>query len=389
MEGTKDTDNSHAEPGKNSEHLLFIDNLRSALIITVILHHLSVVYGANTPFYYVEPAYQDTLALIVLVVFQLINQAYFMGLFFLISGYFTPGSFDRKGAASFLKDRLLRLGIPTLIFMFVLNPIAFIGVYQMPANLTGITTPFTWQQYPRLIGIGPMWFAVMLLVFDFGYAAWRMAIKDRVAQVATNPTIPTYRAIAVFILALALASYLLRIVMPLGKYLFSFPSLAYLPQYISFFIIGTIAFHHKWFLTIPNSMGKWGFRAALAATLILFPLALSSTFGSPGAFLGNGYWQSGVYSLWDSIFSVGMCLGAITLFRRSFDCQGRLGRSLYQNAFAVYVFHIPVIVLLALALRGIHLEQLLKFGLSAIIGVPLCFAVAYLVRKIPLMAKIL
>jgi fucose 4-O-acetylase-like acetyltransferase len=32
-----------------------------------------------------------------------------MGFFFLISGYFTPGSFERKGLRSFLKDRLIRL----------------------------------------------------------------------------------------------------------------------------------------------------------------------------------------------------------------------------------------------------------------------------------------
>jgi glucan biosynthesis protein C len=381
--------NDIAPVREKPERLFFIDNLRSALIVLVILHHLSVVYGANTPFYYVEPAYQDTLALIVLVVFQLINQAYFMGLFFLISGYFTPGSFERKGAASFLKDRLLRLGIPTLIFMFILSPIAFIGVYQMPASLTGITTPFTWQQYPMLIGIGPMWFAVMLLVFDFGYAGWRTAIKSRVVQAAANPAIPTYRTIAVFVLALALASYLLRIVMPLGKYLFSFPSLAYLPQYISFFIIGIMAFHRNWFLTIPDSMGRWGFRIALVATIALFPIAFIGTSGSSVAFLGNGHWQSGVYTLWDSTFSVGMALGLIALFRRSFNSSARLDRFLYRNAFAVYVFHIPVIVLLALVLRGIHIEQLLKFGLAAVIGVPLCFAVAYLVRRIPLMDKIL
>ena len=382
--------NDLAPVREKPERLFFIDNLKSALIILVILHHLSVIYGANTPFYYLEPARQDTLALIVLVLFQLINQAYFMGLFFLISGYFTPGSLDHKGVALFLKDRLLRLGIPTLIFMFILSPIASIGIYQMPASLTGITTPLTWQQYPNLIEIGPMWFAVMLLIFDFGYVAWRTAAKNRAAHPATNPAIPDYRTIAVFILVLALTSYLLRIVMPLGKYLFSFPSLAYLPQYVSFFIIGIIAFHRNWLLTIPNSMGKWGFRVALVATLTLFPIALSSssTSGSPGAFLGSGYWQSGVYTLWDSTFSVGMCLGLITLFRRSFDRQGKLGRFMYQNAFAVYVFHIPVIVLLALALRGIHIEQLLKFGLAAFIGVPLCFAVAYLVRKIPFMARI-
>ncbi len=375
---------SNPVSGKVANRLVFVDNLRVTLIIMVVMHHLAVIYGANTPFYYLEPAYQDLLALLVLVIFQLINQAYFMGFFFLISGYFTPGSFDHKGPALFLKDRLLRLGIPTLIYMFIFSPIASIGVYQMPASLTGIVTPLTWQQYPKLIGIGPMWFTVMLLVFDFSYMTWRMATKKRMAYPVTNSTTPNNRTIAVFILVLALAGYLVRIVMPLGKYLFSFSSLAYLPQYISFFVIGIVAFHGNWLRMIPDSMGMWGFRVALVATLILFPLALSGK----SAFLGGGYWQSGVYALWDSTFSVGMCLGLITLFRRSFNLQGRLGVFLYKHAFTVYVIHIPIIVFLAIALRGIHLEQLLKFGLAAIIGVPLCFAVAYLVRKIPFADKI-
>jgi glucan biosynthesis protein C len=228
--------------------------------------------------------------LLVLVIFQLINQAYFMGFFFLISGYFTPGSFDHKGPASFLKDRLLRLGIPTLVFMFVLNPIASIGIYQMPASLTGITTPLTWQQYPKLIGFGPMWFAIMLLIFDIGYVTWRIATKNRVAHPAASSTMPNYRTIAVFILALALASYMLRIVLPFSRYLLGFPSLAYFPQYFSFFFIGIMAYHRNWLQTIPDSMGMMGLRAALVATLILFPLALSGK----NAFLGGGYWQSGV-----------------------------------------------------------------------------------------------
>jgi glucan biosynthesis protein C len=101
---------------------------------------------------------------------------------------------------------------------------------------------------------------------------------------------PNYRTIAVFILALALASYLLRIVLPFGRYLLGFPSLAYFPQYFSFFFIGIMAYHRNWLQTIPDSMGMMGLRAALVATLILFPLALSGK----NAFLGGGYWQSGV-----------------------------------------------------------------------------------------------
>ena len=119
-----------------------------------------MVYGGIPPFYYWEPPTNDPLAGLALLVFVLFNQAWFMGAFFLLAGYFTPGSFDRKGPGVFLKDRLLRLGIPLLIWIFVLNPISSIGYFQMPASLTGNTAPLTWQVYPYLLGLGPLWFIV-------------------------------------------------------------------------------------------------------------------------------------------------------------------------------------------------------------------------------------
>ena len=371
----------------SSSRLVFVDNLKVALIILVVLVHLAMMYAGMTHgFYYVEPAYSDMLAFFVLLIFFQFNQAFFMGLFFLIAGYFTPGSFDRKGAQFYLKDRLLRLGIPTLLFMFILSPLAVIGLYRMPEQLTHITTPFTWQQYPMLIGIGPMWFAVMLLIFECGYIAWRMMAKRWAHRVAGTAGVPQFRVILAFILLLALTSYLVRIVLPIGtQVLGSFPTLGYLPQYLSFFLIGIAAARNNWLRTFPGSLGKRGFWLALLATLILFPVASS---GGP-ATVGNGTWQSGVFALWDSAFAVGMCLFLLTLFRRFFDAPGRLSKLLSQHAFTVYVIQIPILVLLAaLALRDVHIEQLLKFGLAAIIGVPLCFFAAYLVRKIPLADKI-
>jgi glucan biosynthesis protein C len=376
---------TRALPGTPAGRQFFVDHLRVALATLVVLHHLAVVYAANTGFYYVEPPHQDKLALVVLIFFQLFNQAYFMGFFFLLAGYFTPGSFDRKGAPRFFKDRLLRLGIPLLVYMFALNPIAWTGIYQMPVELTKITTPFTWRQYPRMVGAGPLWFVEMLLVFDFGYAIVRLATQRHARRSAGDGARPGYRAIGLFILGLALASYLVRIVLPLGRPVHGFPTLAYFPQYLSFFVLGILGARRNWPKTVPGSMGKAGFAAALGATVLLLPLAFSGKTN----FLGRGYWQSGVYALWDSIFAVGICLAWTTFFRRFFCRQGRLGRFLSPLPFTVYVIHIPVIVLLALALRGLQLEHLLKFGLAAVIGVPLCFMVAYLIGKIPLAPRVL
>lgn len=369
-----------------AQRLFFVDHLRVALTILVVLHHVAVIYAANTPFYYLEPAYQQILALLLLVVFQLLNQAYFMGFFFLISGYFTPASFDRKGLVAFLRDRLLRLGIPMIAYAFLLGPLASIGICQMPPELTKITTPFTWQQYPLLIGVGPLWFAEMLLIFVFGYAGWRVFTRNRAECAVGKSTGHPFRAIGIFVLALAVASYLVRIALPLGLAVpvVGFPSLAYLPQYLSFFVLGIIAYRQDWLQRLPGTVGKWGLGVAAVATVVLFPVALSGK----DAFLGRGTWESGVYALWDSVFSVGVCLGLITIFRRFFNHPSGLGRFLSRHAFTVYVVHPPVIVLLALALRGIHLQQLLKFGLAALLGVPLCFAVAFLVRKIPFASRV-
>ena len=125
-----------------------------------------------------------------------------MGTLFLLSGYFTPWSFARKGPGSFLKDRLLRRGI-ALIIILVLNPITSIGYWQMPASLTGITTPLAWQAYPHLLGMGPLWFVAMLLIFDWGYDVWRMLTKNRTSYSMGKSSLSSGLLIGVCTLALA------------------------------------------------------------------------------------------------------------------------------------------------------------------------------------------
>ena len=380
---------------RQTARLFLFDHLRAALVILVVLHHVALVYGGIPPFYYMEPPTNDPLAGLVLLVFVLFNQAWFMGAFFFLAGYFTPGSFEQKGPGAFLKDRLLRLGIPLIIWIFILNPISAIGFFLMPASLTGITAPLTWQAYPHLLGLGPLWFVAMLLIFSFGYVAWRMLTRNRKSSSIGETPALSYPGIGIFILALALGSYLIRIIIPIGKSVLDFPTLAYLPQYLSLFILGTVASRHHWHRTLTRSMGTVGFVAALLATVFLFSIGFLSFLkaienASPQIPpFGYGTWQSVVYALWDSIFAVGMILVVIALFRRFFNGQGRLGRFLSQHSYTVYIIHIPIIVYLAFALRGIELWPLLKFGMMAVMVVPTCFVVAYIVRQIPGASRIL
>jgi len=96
---------------KPRTRLFHIDNLRIYLTLLVIVHHAAIAYGGSGSWPVRDPSV-DAISPIFLVFFMAINQTYFMSAFFLLAGYFTPRSLERKGSRRFLIDRLIRLGIP-------------------------------------------------------------------------------------------------------------------------------------------------------------------------------------------------------------------------------------------------------------------------------------
>src|SRR5580693_2223637 len=100
-----------------------IDALRAAVTLLVVFHHTALTYGAIGSWYYREIAPSESASSLLLILFCTANQAWFMGLFFLLAGYYTPPAFERHGMSGFVSERLLRLGVPILIYLLVLHPI--------------------------------------------------------------------------------------------------------------------------------------------------------------------------------------------------------------------------------------------------------------------------
>jgi len=88
------------------------DALRVGTTFLVVLHHTAITYGAIGGWYYKEVPTDGSLSSMVLVFFCTFNQAGFMGMLFLLAGYYTPASLETKGSLNFLRDRLRRLGVP-------------------------------------------------------------------------------------------------------------------------------------------------------------------------------------------------------------------------------------------------------------------------------------
>jgi len=101
----------------------YIDHIRSLVIILVVFVHAGVTYSGIGRWYYVENSAPDVATGFLLAAFLSFTQAFSMGLLFWIAGYFAASSCDRKGIRSFLADRAVRLGIPTLLYMLLINPL--------------------------------------------------------------------------------------------------------------------------------------------------------------------------------------------------------------------------------------------------------------------------
>ncbi|MEE4418348.1 acyltransferase family protein [Streptomyces bugieae] len=383
---------------KPAARLFYIDNLRIVLTALVVLHHTAVTYGHIPAWYYTEPA-KDGSGL-VLDAFVMFNQAFFMGFFFMIAGYFTPSSYGRKGTRPFLRDRLKRLGIPLLAFILLIRPLVnFSGYTALRAQLAeqGRDLPY-WLYYGLSWDAGPMWFVEVLLVFSLVYALVRHrrarglagpgseGAGVRAPERAPRPLRPF--AIVTFTLGLALATYLWRFVVPNGSYLpvLGLPTPSYLPQYASFFVIGVLAHRHGWPQTLSRVAGRVGFAVATVATLAYLPVVVTA---GNGVLDGRGSWQSLAGAAWESTFAVGVVLGLTVLFRERFHRQGPVAAFLSRHAFAVYLTHAAVLVGLGYAFRWLHTLAVVKFALVAVLALPLCWAVAYAVRRLPRADRVL
>ena len=366
--------------------LYFIDNLRWLMIIFVVLMHVNVTYSMFGGWYYIEKTKLDMFQTIYFGMYGSFTQAYFMGFLFFIAGYFVPASYDRKGFGMFTKERLIRLGIPTLIYMLVIHPVTIMILNHYQHWNMNISAEYL--KYIRTFNFigssGPLWFAFALLIFSALYA-----IVRKVGCAGYQPAVKTGTLSSKQILAVALFisvfTFATRIIFPIGTNILNM-QLCFFPQYIVLFVLGLIFFRRNLLQTLPYHLGMNCFKYTLIfGTLFWFVIMILGR-GEPKTvdpFAGHVSWQSVAYAFWESFFCVGVCLGLIVWFREKFNRQGRWSRFLSDNAFGVYVFHTPVLVFISMLFKEIAMYPFFKYLIVAIITIPLCFMVSHLLRKIP------
>lgn len=385
--------------GDQGKNLTFINNIRWLLTIFVVMIHLHVTYSGMGLWYYREPGSMGPLSFWSFIMYQAISQAYVLGLFFFIAGYFTPGSYNKRGYGRFIRDRFIRLGIPTLLYMLVIHPVTVLITSHfnkaMPTNLVSWYGQYI-TSMAFLSNSGPMWFTFALFVFAVAYALFRYFSGSTATPIDKQTVLITHGRVIAVIVFISAAAFMLRTVQPAGVPLLNneignFMQIGFFAQYVIAFILGIFAYLHNLIDRLTYRLGKIWFTLAVVLGLPFLP-ALFIGGGiakrDPANFFGGFHWQSAAYATWESFIFVGISLGMLTMFRKINNTQGPVRRFLSENAFGVYVFHAPILVTLSMLFMQIELPPLGKMYLMTLIVLPACFGFSYVLKKVPLFKKL-
>lgn len=378
----------------------WVDNLRTAVIVLVVNMHSCVTYS-HVGDWYLKDGAEGSLTEKLPYIFWIFHlQSFFMGILFFLGGVFAHEAIDRRGVASFIRERLFRLGVPAIVYMLVMQPLIVYGLLNVASGANNSSWRLWYTQYLStghvLSGSGPMWFVIALLAFSIVFAFWQCAFGH---QAAKNRPVPAASTMIVFGCALATFTALIRIPFPVGSNFYNL-QLGYFPQYVAAFAVGVIAAKRGWFnaLAATYRAKVWGY-----ASVFVGPIALALLLnfgGSPtegsipgehGPILYFGGWSVQAFgaAFWEQLTGLGLALGMIALFQSKFNGAGNVSRWLASRSFAVYFIHPLVLVSLTLLYRDVHIVPLLKIILLTISGLTLSFLIADIAKRIPVLRNFL
>jgi peptidoglycan/LPS O-acetylase OafA/YrhL len=383
------------------------DYLRAFIVLLVLLHHSVLAYAVMWP---AQPRAFDIFpAPIVdpqrwtgfdaLAVF---NDTFFMALMFLLSGLFVWPSLERKGGARFLRDRFLRLGVPFAVAAGILMPLAYYPSYAVtgadPGFLAYARAWLSLGFWPS----GPAWFIWLLLVFDVVAAGVYMLGHRWAANTRAALHDGMYSPPAAFVALLLVVSALVYVPMELvfgaDRWLtlgpFSFQS-SRLLLYAIYFLVGlrigaagtengflarNAGLAQRWPIWVSAGLAAYALRLAIIITLILPVARAHQPLPLTVRLLSD--------------LTVILCCGTISfafiaLFRRFAVAHHPVFDSLSASSYGMYLIHYPVVVWLQFALLAVAPGPVAKGAMVFVGSVGLSWGIVVVLRRVPVIARLL
>ncbi|MBW7963346.1 acyltransferase [Bradyrhizobium sp. BR 10261] len=383
---------TYAEPKARTRNLS-LDRARTFLTLVVLLHHAVIPY---TYFGHTDPKFFFGFDMIVLA-----TDSFFMAMFFFLSGLFAWSGIARKGPASYLADRIRRLGIPFVICAFTVIPIAYYAISLRNDPEIGFSqfwwTTITKGPWPS----GPIWFLWVLFAFDL-IACLLYSLRPNLLDPINRLSVRGRRRPAEFfavMLAVSAAFYVpgLMYFGPSNWFEFGPFSVQHgrVMLYATYFFFGAgigLANMDRGLLSAEGRMAKvsWEWLVlAIVPYCLLWTLIFikREILGNPSP-LPN--WYEGLYAANVTVFSVAIMFLILAFFQR-FKQSGsaRLLDPMQRDAFGMFLVHYPIALWLQYWLFDYDLPAIVKAMVGFVLTVALSWALTRALRQIPGASKVL
>ncbi|MDE5458139.1 acyltransferase family protein [Bradyrhizobium sp. CSA112] len=381
-----------------SIRLVALDRARTFITLLVLIHHAAVNY---THF-----GNGDKMRWLGFDLVVLFNDSFFMACMFLISGLFVHDSLTRKGAANFLRNRAWRLGIPFLVSIFVLMPIAYYPTflrYHLPGTTDFNFFHFWWRTltvgpWPS----GPAWFLWVLLALD-AIAATLWALGPRLLKTSGLLIFSLRdqpRTAFVAFLVFSIAVYVpMRLIFGDASWLepggYPLPiQTSRILLYAGYFLTGVgigVVSLRAGILSEDGELAKrwpvWlAFSSLFYGAILLLVYAHHNwiaDFDSPPL-----SWQIG-YSLAFALFSAAMTFTVLAVSLSFAASTMRLLDAMRPQAYGIFLTHYIFVIWLQYAVYDYSWPAFAKFAAVFFGTLALSWAVTLLLRKIPAVARMI
>ena len=389
------------------EYNVALGYLRGFLVVLVLAHH-SVLAYMDLPLpqarsLLAQPQYWRAFMVIDhqhwagFGIFTGFNDTFFMSLMFFVSGLFVWSSIQRKGNASFVRDRIRRLGIPFLFAAIVIAPLAYYPSYLLTTgahSMSGyIHDWLSFGDWPT----GPAWFIWLLLAFDLaGAALYAVApsFGDMLGRLASKAREHPVRFFLLLVVASA-AAYIPMVLISgpsdwtsVGPFQFQ---TARLFHYAVYFLagIGVGSYGIERGLLTPDGnlarhWGRWTvwmvFAFLLSVVFFLIAISKQSPMSANVANLIGGVFYT--------LTCASISFAFLAMFVRFATRRRWIFDSLTDNEYGMYLIHYMFVSWLQLAILGSSLPGIEK-GILVFAGVLLLsWGTSAAVRTIPGVSRI-
>ncbi len=366
----------------------YLDNLKVVLIAGVIAVHGLLGYSDLEVWPYTlvrettMAAPTRVLTLAVAGPFAI----FLMALLFLVAGLLTPQSLQRKGSRRFIRDRLLRLGVPFLFFVAVLWPVLLYALYRPLDHVTG---SFWTETRLNIPDTGPAWFIGVLLVLSLLYAAWS-ALRPRRASARRRVAL-TARVLGLLAAGIAVASFVIRLWLPYASEAPLDLNEWQWPECAGLFGLGVVAARQGWLAGVPSALAGRARTVTVAAAL--GTAAYASLAGPLGIeftnLVGGLRWEALLFAGLEGTLTVFGSVWLLSVAQRRLNRLHRRGRELARSSYAAFLVQGVPLFGLALALRPVPVPAEVKALVVAGGGVVVSFALARLLVRLPGLRRVL